>query len=102
MNRRETRKLLPAANGGVDTDRIDFYAVADPPGTLCRYESSAAPQERIKHDVAACGRLRDRVDYELYWLDCGIGSGIAPDIRPSPTAFTKHVIAVAACIALEH
>ena len=69
MNGRITGISLPAANGGIHVDRIQFYRVANASYALRRDHCRAAAREPVQDDIAAGRTVQDRVSYQGNRLD---------------------------------
>src|SRR5476649_2682343 len=91
---------LPAADGGIDKERLDFQPIATPPGALGGDDSAAAAKEGIQHQPVAGGDIEDgigdqrhrfdrRVQRQQVTLLGGASEAIQPGVVP-------HVAAVAA------
>src|SRR5277367_429970 len=61
----ESRSLaagdLATANDHVDIERIELDAPTDAAGRLRSYEGRSGAEERVKHDVAPIGEIKERV-----------------------------------------
>ena len=90
-----TRERLPAANGDVDIERIEFDRARPAPALVRGNDGRSRPGEGIQYDLPAAGAVLDGVDHQRRRLDrrvhfqvCvaagppGVDAGVVPDIGP--------------------
>jgi hypothetical protein len=61
MSCRVAGECLPAANNGVDIDRVDLDSVAPPAGSFRRDNCGTAAQKRIEDYIAPARDVENRV-----------------------------------------
>src|ERR1700680_88354 len=94
------RMFLPAANGNVDIERIDFDAMADAAHALSRNQRAAGTEKAVQDNIAAGGAVEESIGHKRDRFDSGMkGKQIAFLVLPGESVYAgilPHVGPVAA------
>src|SRR5438874_632909 len=85
-------EALPAADRGVDIQRIELHAAADPADALGGQQRRAAAEEGIEHEIAARRAIEEGVGNQRDRFHGRVQGGEVPFFPPAPEIIEARIV----------